>query len=472
MRLSSMTSKGRRPYLIASLLAHACLLAAVFYVGPYSINAATLDRHVKNAEEGDIKRRVDEIEKIKNLLEKSRQEGAASNNGAGGGVGSTKAGAPATVPQLLEQARRMSDEIEKMERRDKAKELARLLNIPEEQARAKLPPPAPPPVKSDAKLDTAQQALAELRRHQQTARDALVRREQQLAQARNGTRVQRENGAADQGGAGAPSALAGLGDGGTGKVGKGGAGKNGLQGVDVPNAAHIEITSYIAQTGMAQAKPPRGGSWDLSTPANKVERSYSASLSTPGVNAAGLRKLSAHAIGKGAPYADRIFLNRWHIIGPFPGRGPHDSIDVAYPPEMMVDLDAQYRGIGGSTLQWEYLTNPDYPSVPPVRAQDAIYYAYTEVVMDEERDLVLALGSDDDTKLWFNERLVWLSGDGFKPWYSSPGYVGLSQEINDWNLTEGTRKVHFKKGRNSLLLKLYNGASLSFFSVVVLADTK
>lgn len=470
MQLLSMTGEARRPYFIASLLVHACLLAVVFYVGPYSIKAATLDRHVKNAQDGDIKRRVDEIGKIKALLEKSRPEAAARKDGAGGA--SAKAGTPTTVSQLLEQARRMSEEIEQMERSDKARELARLLNIPEAQARAKLPPPVAPPVKTDGKLDSAQQALAELRRHQQLARNALVRREQQLAKARDGTRVRTENGSSDQGGAGVPSALAGLGDGGTGKAGKGGAGKNGLQGADVPNAAHIEITSYIAQTGMAQGKVPRGGSWDLSTPKHKVDRNYGASVTTAGINAVGLRKISAHAIGKGAPYADRIFLNRWHIIGPFPGRGPHVSIDVAYPPEMMVDLDAEYRGIGGSTLRWEYLTDPIYPSVAPVRAQDAIYYAYTEVVMDEDRDLVLALGSDDDTKLWFNDRLVWLSGDSFKPWYSSPGYVGMSKEINEWNLTEGTRKVHFRKGRNSLLLKLYNGASLAFFSVVVVADAR
>ena len=474
MRFSSLTSKARRPYLIASLLAHAGLLAAVFYVGPYSIQAATIERHVKNAERSDIKRRVDEIDRIKSLLEKSRQPAPAPSDGTGAGAGSAaKVVAPSTVPQLLEQARRMSEEIEQMERGDKVKELARLLNIPEQQARAKLAPPAvPAPLASPAKPASAQQALAELRRHQQLARDALVRREQQLSRERDGTRVRPENGAPGQGGAGVPGALAGLGDGGTGKAGKGGAGKNGLQGEDVPNAAHIEISGYIAQTGMAQAKVPRGGSWDLSTPKNKVERGYGAALSAPGVKAEGLRKISAHAIGKGAPYADRIFLNRWHIIGPFPGQGPDDSIDVVYPPEIVVDLDAEYAGIGASTLHWEYLTNPEYPSVAPVRAQDAVYYAYTEVVMDEERDLVLALGSDDDTKLWFNERLVWLSGDGYKPWYSSPGYVGLGKEIDAWNLTEGTRRVHFRKGRNTLLLKLYNGASLSFFSVVVLADVQ
>ena len=470
MQLSSINSAARRPYFIVSLLAHACLLGALFFAGPHTIAAATLERHTRRAQDNDIKRRVDEIEKIKTLLAKSRQESGEPK----GGGGSAKAGAPATVQQLLEQARRMSGEIEKMERCDKARELARLLNITEQQARARLPPPipAPEPLKPAGTSAGVQQALAELQRHQALARKALLRREQQLARERDGTRVRPENRASGEGAVRAPSTTAAQGDGGTGKAGKGGAGAGGRQGVEVPNPAHIAITSYIAQTGIAQGKAPRGGSWDLSTPKNKVERGYGAALSTPGIGAAGLRKISAHAIGKSAPYADRIFLNRWHIIGPFPGRGAQESIDVVYPPEMVLDLDAQYKGAGGSTLRWEYLTNPDYPSVAPVRAQDAIYYAYTEVAMDEERDLVLALGSDDDTKLWFNDRLVWVSGDGYKPWYSSPGYVGLHKEMSDWNLTEGTRRVRFKKGRNSLLLKLYNGASLSFFSVVIVADAK
>ena len=468
MRLSSIIGQARRPYFIASLLVHACLLGAVFYVGPYSIQSATLERHVKNAQESDGKRRVDEIEKIKTLLEKSRQEAGAPKPGDGAGS-PPQSGAGGTVAQLLEQARRMSKDIESMERRDKARELARLLDIPEQQARAKLPPPAP---KTAAQPQSAQQALAELQRHQQLAREALVRREQQLASQRDGTRIKPENTAAGRGNAGRPSELAGLGDGGAGKVGKGGAGRNGIEGADVPNAAHIEIAGYISQTGMAQAKVPRGGSWDLSTPRNKVSRSYGAALPTSAIPARNLRRISTHAIGAGAPYADRIFLNRWHIIGPFPGRGPHESIDAVHPPEMTVDLDAEYPGIGGSAVRWDYLTNPDYPSVALVRAQDAIYYAYTEVVMDEERDLLLDLGGDDDTKLWVNDRLVWHSGDGYKPWYSSPGYVGLHKEIHEWNLTEGTRKVHFKKGRNRLLLKLYNGASLSIFSVVIVADTQ
>jgi len=291
-------------------------------------------------------------------------------------------------------------------------------------------------------------------------------------------RVRADNARAGLGGAGRAAALSGSGGGGPISAGQGdrgtgkgdGAGKAGMPGEDVPNAAHIDIRGYIEQTGMHGESVPRGGAWDLTMPRHTLAREYGAATAVPAIDPRATRKTSAHAIGKGAPYADRIYLNRWHIVGPFPGRGPHSSIDLVYPPEMLVDLDAVYEGIGGRTLAWEYLTSPAYPTVPPVRAQDAIYYACTEVVVDEDVDLVLAIGSDDDTKLWLNDSLVWRSGDAFKPWYRSPGYVGMPKEIADWNLAEGSRTLRFRKGRNRLLLKLYNGSSLAFFSVVIVGE--
>jgi hypothetical protein len=39
--------------------------------------------------------------------------------------------------------------------------------------------------------------------------------------------------------------------------------------------------------------------------------------------------------------------------------------------------------------------------------------------------------------------------------------------MNTLNLTEGQRRLHFNKGRNRILLKLYNGTGLMFYSVVL-----
>lgn len=469
MFFSSTAGRLRLPYLIVSVAAHAGLLAAVFYAGPYSIKAATLDRHVRKAEEADIRRRVEDIGKITSLLAKSRHEEPAQGTSTGG----AKPASPATPQQMLEQARALSAEIARIERRGQARELARLLKIPEAQALRALPPPAPvrkAAAPAPGRSLGTREALAELREHQRLARAALLKREQQLQKETGGTRVHAAQARSGMGGAGRPTALAALGDGGTGKAGKGGAGEGGVRGEEVPNAAYIDIRGYIEGSGMNGEDVPRGGAWDLTAPRHTLARRYGAAAGSPVLDPGATRKIAAHALGKGAPFADRIFLNRWHIVGPFPGRGPHGSIDLVYPPEMMVDLDAVYAGAGGRTLAWEYLTSPRYPTVPPLRAQDAVYYAYTEVAVDEETDLVVAIGSDDDTKLWFNDSLVWRSGDAYKPWYRSPGYVGMRGEIAGWNLTEGTRTLRFRKGRNRLLLKLYNGASLAFFSVVIVGE--
>jgi hypothetical protein len=40
-------------------------------------------------------------------------------------------------------------------------------------------------------------------------------------------------------------------------------------------------------------------------------------------------------------------------------------------------------------------------------------------------------------------------------------------EMRTLNLTEGQRRLHFNKGHNSILLKLYNGVDLMFYSVVL-----
>jgi hypothetical protein len=81
-------------------------------------------------------------------------------------------------------------------------------------------------------------------------------------------------------------------------------------------------------------------------------------------------------------------------------------------------------------------------------------------------DLWVWIGGDDDTKMWFNDRLVWLSGASLdKPWYRQA--FNTLGGMDTLNLTEGQRKLHFKEGRNSILLKLYNGIDLMFYSVVL-----
>jgi hypothetical protein len=209
----------------------------------------------------------------------------------------------------------------------------------------------------------------------------------------------------------------------------------------------------------------RGSSLDMSSEGFSDRRSYAAFVAPPPIDADAMRAGAVRWLGAGGPFANRIFLDTWYVIGPFAGHG-RDSADAVYPPERGVDLDAVYYGKNDAPVRWNWQQEPSYPFVPRPRAESAVYYAYTEVMVEEDTDMWMHIGGDDDTKLWFNERLVWTSGDGDKPWYRQPFYT-LDTQMALLNLTEGQRKLHFHKGRNTILLKLYNGTNLMFFSVVL-----
>ena len=165
------------------------------------------------------------------------------------------------------------------------------------------------------------------------------------------------------------------------------------------------------------------------------------------------------------------YLDRWHIIGQFPNEHRR-NIEKRFPPEFGVDLDAEYLGKDDRLLHWKYFEADSYPLVPPGGEQYAVYYGYTEVMMDRERDLWVSFGSDDESKVWLNDALVWRSGTGFKPWYNGGGYRSLPTYVRDWNLTESRRRLHFRKGRNRLLFRLENGYGLQFFSMVIEVGAK
>jgi hypothetical protein len=100
------------------------------------------------------------------------------------------------------------------------------------------------------------------------------------------------------------------------------------------------------------------------------------------------------------------------------------------------DINPQTLRVGaGRVLRWQYQSNAGYPFVPQPRAENAVYFAYTEVMVDEAREVWLDFGADDDSKLWLNGDLVWTSGAA--------------------------------EARNTLLFKLYNGIDLMFFAVVL-----
>jgi hypothetical protein len=68
--------------------------------------------------------------------------------------------------------------------------------------------------------------------------------------------------------------------------------------------------------------------------------------------------------------------------------------------------------------------------------------------------------------MWLDERLVWVSSPGDKPWYHPP-YYARDERVGSLSLAEGQRRVHLSGGVHRLLFKLCNADGHPFFSVVL-----
>jgi hypothetical protein len=441
----------RHPWLAASLLAHALLAAALYTAGPVRVEIkrddgvrTRVEESLQQTAQREMQRQLRTMEEIKQALE---QSAGAAPAGQGG-----KDGARLDARDPAEKARRLAAAIESVQQKIRAADMARLLRIPEAEAmkrvqaeEAKRPkPPAPkdrPPEAVVAQL-TAQ------------ARAALAQRRGQLLAQQQGVKITAAGGQASA----TPPGQATLSGKNGGGVSGGAAGESAAVGG--------RLDALASGLGLGNPLALSGSTLDMSSAGFSDRRSYGAFLAPPPVDAAATRVGAGRKLGAGGPYANRIFLDTWYVIGPFAAHG-RGSIDAVHPPERGLDLDAVYYGKNDEPIRWNWQQEASYPFVPRPRAENAVYYAYTEVDVDREMDMWMAIGADDDSKLWFNDRLVWISGEGDdKPWYRMPFY-SMTTELATRNLTEGQRKLHFHKGRNTILLKLYNGMNLMFFSVVL-----
>ncbi len=149
-----------------------------------------------------------------------------------------------------------------------------------------------------------------------------------------------------------------------------------------------------------------------------------------------------------------LFIDTWHIIGPFenPNRA---NLDKKFPPETVVDLDATYIGKQDIRLRWDYVRASGIPITPPVPDKYSIWYAYTEIYSDREAEYWFAFGSDDYGKCWVNGKLVWTSGKSPHAYIPDRGY----------------RKVSLRKGANRVLFKLENAGGTTGFSAVIFLES-
>jgi hypothetical protein len=140
------------------------------------------------------------------------------------------------------------------------------------------------------------------------------------------------------------------------------------------------------------------------------------------------------------------FVMEWKLIGPF-DNSSESGIDVVYPPETAIDLEAEYDGKpqegNRRPIRWcDFTTSDEYGVVDLNqalgKANGVLAYAYAEFESDDERPVELRLGRDNAAKLWLNgellhEHRVYHSG------FDMDQYVG-----------RGT----LRRGRNQILLKI------------------
>ena len=156
-----------------------------------------------------------------------------------------------------------------------------------------------------------------------------------------------------------------------------------------------------------------------------------------------------------------LYIDTWYIIGPFPGDRRRENLDVRFGPEANVNLDDVYTGLDNRKIGWNYKKagfvqaegkKTAYWKMEPVDVEAyAIYYAYTEIYSDAKRDVWIATGTDDYGKLWINDKLVWRSPQGRKP----------------YNATENIQQITLEQGQNKVLYRVENAGGTMGFSLMM-----
>lgn len=439
----------RYPFLSLSLVAHAALLG-VLYVGDYRVQLDQqriqrsreqpwVDAGKRLMERVRLEKRVHDMARIKSQLE----SGTADK-----GDEVQFSAHPRTPEELLEEARELSRKIDEIERDARAERLAKLLHIPKQKALEKVAQTRKPEAPAaGAEPGKPVDAAARIEQLEAKARDALARRGRQLEQ-QDGMRVavgeSRSGSAARQGGQGRPPGSA--------------------PGSGIPGGLSISSVLGTIDAFINADRAGRGIEGNIvAGHYDDVDRTI---VRIPEVPAGAKVKGTGRIIGPGGPYADRVYVNRWYLIGPFE-RKHGDAWLVPDPPEQAVVLDAAYRGKDGRLLKWEYVDSANYPLVPPQPAEEAVYYGYTELMVDKEQDLTIWVGANDDAQLWLNDRLVWRGRHVAKAlFYREVNDTGTPHGL-DYNFSEGKRVVHLRQGRNKLFFKLSNGLDSLFFSLVL-----
>ncbi len=151
--------------------------------------------------------------------------------------------------------------------------------------------------------------------------------------------------------------------------------------------------------------------------------------------------------------AGRGCITQWWVVGPFPGREQatkNDYVATDKPVDVTDIVEYQNRN-----LHWKFAPVDDPLGMidfekTVARMDDCGTYAYAEVKSDQERDVLLKIGSDDSVFIWLNGRRI-------HAWDGNRG----------WAEDQDTVDAHLKAGWNTVLAKVINGGAQWSLSVRV-----
>ena len=136
------------------------------------------------------------------------------------------------------------------------------------------------------------------------------------------------------------------------------------------------------------------------------------------------------------------FILKWHLIAPFENT-MKSGFDREFPPELNIDLSANYFGKDDAKVSWiTHQTEDEYGMVDLNKTlgkhKGAVAYAYAEFNSQREVDADLRLGCINANKIWLNGKLL-----------ASNHVYHAGKGIDQY---KGTGKL--RKGSNSILLKI------------------
>lgn len=129
-----------------------------------------------------------------------------------------------------------------------------------------------------------------------------------------------------------------------------------------------------------------------------------------------------------------------------------------HPPEAGINFDAAYTDGKFADrpehpyhrLRWAFVQADHVRVEPPNVFPASTYYAYTEVYFDRDREMLISIAPDDAAKMWVNDQVVWTDFD---------------RSSSKWG--EGFRRIIFRKGFNTILVRIECGPGYCVGSVML-----